>query len=76
MVCSMIKLPGGGVAFVKHSAARTVKCRFCYQRSSKLCDAVIGKTLGGEDITCDAPICGNHARVVGPDKDFCPKHSG
>jgi hypothetical protein len=75
MVCSIIKIPGGGVAIVKHSA-RTVKCKFCHQRSSRLCDAVIAKTLGGEDITCDAPICGNHARVVGPDKDFCPKHAG
>jgi hypothetical protein len=74
MPCSWIKLPGGGVAIVKHSKMRAPKCRFCPARSTKLCDGLVGETLGGELITCDAPICNAHARRVGPDKDFCPDH--
>ena len=74
MVCSTVKLPDGSVAFVRHSK-RTQRCRFCFLSSTKLCDAIVGKTLGGDVITCDAPICNVHAHQVGPDKDFCPKHS-
>jgi len=75
MPCTYIKLADGNVAIVRHAKARAPKCRFCFKPSTKLCDAVVGKTLGGEAITCDAPICIDCARQVGPDKDFCPKHS-
>lgn len=75
MVCSTVKLPDGTVAIVRHAKARAPKCRFCFLTSTKLCDAIVGKTLGGDPITCDAPICNTHARRVGPDKDFCPKHA-
>lgn len=73
MTCSVIKLADGTVAIVKHSN-RTMRCGFCRASSTKLCDAVVGKTLGGEVITCDKPICDGCARRVGPNKDFCPKH--
>jgi len=75
MPCSWIKLPGGEVAIVKHAKGRTRKCGFCSLSSTKLCDAIVGKTLAGDPITCDTPMCDSHARQVGPDKDFCPKHS-
>lgn len=75
MPCSHVKFPDGTVAIVKHGKARGPKCRFCSKVSTKLCDAIVGKTLGGAQITCDAPMCSWHARPVGGDKDFCPQHS-
>ncbi len=85
MPCSHIKLPDGTVAIVKHSASRGPMCKFCHLRfrwdgrthqATLLCDFVIGTTLGGDPITCDAKVCSKCAKRVGPDKDFCPKHSG
>jgi hypothetical protein len=80
MTCSIVKLPGGGTAIVKHSPARFPRCKFClnvgYGRqhaATLLCDFEIGKTLGGEPITCDEKICEKCARREGG-KDFCPKH--
>jgi hypothetical protein len=80
MPCSIVNLPGGGVAIVKHAAGRTKKCRFCEKSSTKLCDFVTGKTLGGANITCDAPICDRHATPIktSPDADqldYCPRHA-
>jgi len=81
MPCSHVKFPDGTTAIVKHGARRLPRCKFCPRShdaapATLLCDAVIGKTLGGDPITCDAPVCAKCARHVGPDKDFCPKHSG
>lgn len=88
MPCSWIKLPGGGMAIVKHGAPRYPRCTFCPRRVAEmgafhdgsliekatlLCDFVVGRTLGGDPITCDEKICAKCARRVG-DKDFCPKH--
>lgn len=81
MTCSIVKLPGGGTAIVKHANARTPRCKFCktddhFENSrpaTLLCDFPVGFTLGGDPITCDAPICTHCALRVG-DKDFCPKH--
>lgn len=83
MPCSHIKFPDGTVAIVKHAAGRFPKCKFCPTRrlgrvhsATLLCDFAVGTTLGGEPITCDVPVCVHCAKRVGPDKDFCPKHSG
>ena len=76
MPCTTIKFPDGTVAIVRHARVRQPKCQFCPRESSKMCDAVVGKTLGGESITCDARCCTDCARQVGSDKDFCPKHAG
>ena len=85
MACSHIKLPDGTVAIVKHAPQRFPQCKFCHLRfrwdgrthpANLLCDFVIGTTLGGDPITCDAKVCSKCAKRVGPDKDFCPKHSG
>jgi hypothetical protein len=86
MPCSVIKLPGGGAAIVKHAAGRAPRCKFCLERlrevlqdgvlenpATLLCDFEIGRTLGGDPITCDAKVCVRCARRVG-EKDFCPKH--
>lgn len=80
MTCSIVKLPGGGTAIVKHSPARFPGCKFCPTRgygrihqAKLLCDFVIGKTLAGEPITCDAKVCEHCARHEGG-KDICPKH--
>jgi hypothetical protein len=82
MPCSMITLPDGTIAIVKHAKARFPRCRFCpvdhlHQAcdATLLCDFVVGKTLAGAEITCDAPVCTHCAKHVGTDKDFCPKHS-
>jgi hypothetical protein len=83
--CSQVKLPDGSVAFVRHAQRRFPVCKFCPKRqnwsghsrpATLLCDFIVGKTLGGADITCDAPVCAICSTRVGPDKDFCPKHSG
>jgi hypothetical protein len=75
MTCSIVKLPGGGTAIVKHSPARFSRCKFCEGRGAAtlLCDFVITKTLGGDQITCDAKVCEVCARREGG-KDFCPNH--
>jgi hypothetical protein len=75
MPCSVVKLADGTVAIVRHARRRLPKCGFCNMGASLLCDAIVGQTLGGESITCDSPVCVCCARQVGPDKDFCPKHS-
>jgi hypothetical protein len=77
MPCSVIKLPGGFTAIVRHAKRRMPKCRFCDRPSTSLCDGVRGYTLGGGTITCDAPICDSCRQHVEPgDKDFCPNHRG
>jgi hypothetical protein len=53
-------------------------CKFCplpYAAASAtlLCDAEIARTLGGDPIACDEPICVHCAQCVG-EMDFCPKH--
>jgi len=84
MACSHIKLQDGTTVIVKHSPARYGLCKFCKHRfrwdgrthrATLLCDFEIGKTLGGEPITCDAKVCVKCAKHVGPDKHWCPKHS-
>ncbi|HXI41624.1 MAG TPA: hypothetical protein VNH83_16700 [Bryobacteraceae bacterium] len=81
MPCSHFKFPDGTVAIVKHAAGRYPRCRFCSRShdalpATLLCDFEVGRTLGGQPITCDAPVCAKCATHVGSDKDFCPKHSG
>lgn len=69
-----------------------MKCHFCDQEATRLCDKVmpiggIAKTID-EIKTCDLPICDSHASEVGkificskpkPEietRDYCPFHSG
>jgi hypothetical protein len=66
---------GGAHAIICGRRVKASRCGFCQRTSTKLCDAIVGKTLGGAELTCDEPICDGHARPVAPNKDFCPKHS-
>lgn len=79
MPCSVIKLPGGGVAIVKHSRSPRKRCQFCppaYPNFATLeCDYPT-PTLLDKNATCDAKMCPSCATPVGEDKDHCPNHSG
>jgi len=84
MPCSYVKLQDGTVAIVKHAPAGKPRCKFCPHRfrwdgrthtATLLCDFEIGRTLGGEPITCDAKICVKCAKTVGTNRHFCPRHS-
>lgn len=37
--------------------------------SSVLCDFNVG------GVTCDTPLCADHAHEVGPDRHLCPIHA-
>ena len=69
MACERI-----GNTIVCGRGASAPKCAFCRKRSTKLCDHVMGKTIGGADITCDLPLCDDHALAI-TSLDFCPKHA-
>jgi hypothetical protein len=74
MPCHRVDLGNGAVAIVKTGKPRAPKCRFCRKASTTLCDEVIGKTLGGAEITCDAPCCPDHSQNLGGEQDRCPRH--
>lgn len=41
----------------------------CMAMSGYLCDAPV------EGGTCDAPLCDEHAKAIGPDRHLCPIHA-
>jgi hypothetical protein len=43
---------------------------YCAQMAPYLCDWPAG---GGRD--CDFPMCEDHRKNVGPNKDYCPEHA-
>lgn len=45
------------------------KCRWCGNRSTKLCDFPVNGR------TCDAPMCGSHAKSIRHEVDYCPDHA-
>lgn len=47
----------------------------CGRMSVALCDHPVGHTLGGNPLTCDAPMCDKHRASVGPNRDHCPRHN-
>lgn len=71
MPCSVIKLPGGGTAIVKHAAQRPRACSVCKRKTPdfKLCDFPVGSGK-----TCSAALCKACARHEDPDTDYCPLH--
>lgn len=66
--CEIIKLPEGGTAIVCMGGKRPVRCHFCGRTHTKLCDYPRGQG------TCDLPLCDEHARSVGPNRDYCFNH--
>lgn len=70
MPCSVLKLPGGGAAIVRHGKPRRRCCAFCRLTwDGLLCDYPVG-----DGKTCDKPLCNGHARQVGPDLHYCHDH--
>lgn len=44
-------------------------CVQCHDMSEYLCDFEVAK-----GVTCDAPLCKDHAHEVGPDRHYCSRH--
>jgi hypothetical protein len=68
--CRYVKLPQGGFALVRYAPSRPKKCRWCAYHGSRLCDFPVG-----DGKTCDAPMCGKHARRIDDKTDYCPDHA-
>jgi len=66
----IVRMPGGGVAFVRFSGKRPrgKPCR-CGKASTLQCDFPL---LDGK--TCDRFLCRGCAASVGPNRDYCPEH--
>ena len=88
MPCTLMKLPNGAVAIVKHAAPRPRACSVCgvKTRDVKLCDYILrpagqvvseldGMTAHVEAKTCDAALCQSCAVHREPDTDYCPSHA-
>ena len=74
MPCTWVRLPGGGVAVVKHArrAGRKIACSWCGVREGTLqCDHPTPE--GG---TCDLHLCRDCAVPKGRGIDWCPSHEG
>lgn len=67
-----VDLPDGTHAILCSRGRRIPNCgeRDCTNRADLLCDFPIGPGK-----TCDARICNAHAKEVGPDRHFCPRHA-
>lgn len=76
-MCETVKI-GDTMAIVCGGHARSRRsarpgCKYCPRESTKLCDAP--ETRNGKRVTCDEPICDDHATSVGADSDLCPFHA-
>ena len=47
----------------------------CFRLSVARCDAVVGKSLAGDETTCDLPVCEKHRIRGGTNVDYCPRHA-
>lgn len=63
MACEVLKMPGGGRAFLCSRGRRVVPRCFCGTASSRTCAAE----------ACGAPLCDRHALRAGA-RDLCPRH--
>lgn len=69
--CSVVKMPGGGVAIVCSRGRRHKRCA-CGRTANRLCDwKVKGKRSG----TCDEPLCERCTHSPASEKDLCPTHA-
>jgi len=51
------------------------RCKWCSAWSTKLCDGPRAHNpaiVSHQRKTCDAPMCDEHAKSIGPDRDLCP----
>jgi hypothetical protein len=79
MACRTVSLANGGIVIVcsrgeGRSYPNVRRCIVCNRPetmcSIKLCDADVGN-----DMTCDAVVCRDHAVHREPDTDYCPRHA-
>jgi hypothetical protein len=75
MTCSYVKNPTFS-AIICTRGQKYPRCKFCHGEriATQLCDFEVGKTLGGEAITCDERICVFCLRRIDGGKEICPKH--
>jgi hypothetical protein len=69
-MCEHVKFPDGSTAIICGMRGRKKFCA-CGRVADLLCDWKVREKKSG---TCDAPICPQHAKQVGPDKHLCPLH--
>jgi len=71
MACHIIKDKKLGTVFLCGCKMLADKlCRKCNAIADKLCDYPVGN-----EKTCDAPLCGEHAINITGDIDYCPDHA-
>lgn len=72
-MCETVRMPGGGMGIICGRRHRRSKkpCAYpgCRYTVEVLCDAPTGPKGG----TCDVGTCRQHAKRMGPDRDFCWK---
>ncbi len=73
MPCIPVKTPGGGIA-IACTRGRRRTCAFCSAAAPLLCDGP--PPAGSKRKTCDAPMCRQHAKHVGVDRDLRPRCAG
>lgn len=69
MGCEIRKGADGSIVTMCGPGVGRRVCKYCSRPGSKLCDF---KTSPGQ--TCDARLCGQCSRSIGPDLDHCKIH--
>ncbi len=69
-MCLKMQFADGTVGIICGTRQRRKFCA-CGRAADLLCDWKVREKKSG---TCDAPICPQHAKQVGPDKHLCPLH--
>lgn len=70
-MCEPIRDANGNVTVIVCGGRHKRKyCRWCGSYADLLCDFPVRPGH-----TCDAPICAKHAKPMGANLDYCPKHA-
>lgn len=69
MVCRTVKLPGTW-AIVCSRGQKPKRCKVCGEFAEYICDFPIGAGKA-----CDRPMCVNHRKRVGDNRDHCVVHA-
>jgi hypothetical protein len=68
--CTKIRMPGGGVGFLRAGSGRRPKCTNCGNPAELLCDWKIDSYH-----TCSKPICKDCTHSPESGKDLCARHA-
>ena len=68
-MCEKLNIDGQSVIICRSRGP--AKFCFCGRAAEALCDWKVRDRKSG---TCDAPLCGQHAKKVGSGKHLCPTH--